>query len=147
MAVPGFPLGPGGTPCRAEAKLAGEAPQAPKIRKTGLRAKERSPPHTPQREKEGEYIIYIKGIGIVDTLEIRDIDILRIETNTYELDGYYRLSEKGGLVKELPKTFSRTKIHLMRPLDVPVKCAYQVKTSRVNMIGYLLEDGLTIVEY
>lgn len=44
--------------------------------------------------------------------------------------------------------FSQTKIYLKQTINKPVKRPYNVEiVGRIKLVGYLCEDGKTIIEY
>ena len=83
----------------------------------------------------------------MDEIILSRDDILGVVKTKRELPEYWRLTEQVGLKWEEPKIYVKNTIHLGHQLDVPVKAAYRVITSKITMIGYLCEDGLTIIEY
>lgn len=83
----------------------------------------------------------------MENLTLGKNDIASIELVGKQYNGYYALTEDGGLVKKPPKVYFRHKIHLSHQLDVAVDKKYTVTTPEIVMIGYLCKDGLTIIEY
>lgn len=83
----------------------------------------------------------------MDEIILSRDDILGVVQTKRELPEYWRLTNHCGLKWEEPKIYVKHTIHLSHQLDVPVKAAYRVTSSEIVMIGYLCEDGLTIIEY
>lgn len=83
----------------------------------------------------------------MDEIVLSRYDILRVVQTERELPDYWKLTKHCGLKWKGPKIYVKNTIHLSHQLEVPVKAAYRVTTPEIVMIGYLREDGLTIIEY